>query len=159
MALPLKPGLTPAEVAFLCEMEMVTVIPRQRLDSLELLGVTSSPVQTSATSIDSQDRALPKPLCLRSPRRFLYGSPCYSNANVARTSCLHPGSTPKLFPQSSTLRSTTKTSSPHHLRSLHPPLFLQTFISIVLPWNSRRLSYPRAPPTPHQMPYPTTGWN
>ncbi|KAI4843648.1 GINS complex, PSF2 component [Aureobasidium sp. EXF-8845] len=38
MALPLKPGLTPAEVAFLCEMEMVTVIPRQRLDSLELLG-------------------------------------------------------------------------------------------------------------------------
>jgi GINS complex subunit 2 len=41
MALPLKPGLTPAEVAFLCEMEMVTVIPRQRLDSLELLGVNS----------------------------------------------------------------------------------------------------------------------
>jgi len=39
MALPLKAGLTPAEVAFLCEMEMVTVIPRQRLESLELLGV------------------------------------------------------------------------------------------------------------------------
>jgi len=46
MALPLKPGLTPAEVAFLCEMEMVTVIPRQRLDSLELLGVSSSPTKT-----------------------------------------------------------------------------------------------------------------
>lgn len=40
MALPLNPGLTPSEVAFLCEMELVTVIPRQRLDSLELLGVS-----------------------------------------------------------------------------------------------------------------------
>ncbi|CAF9938467.1 DNA replication protein psf2 [Imshaugia aleurites] len=38
MALPLPPGLTPAETAFLCEMEMVTVIPRQRLEGLELLG-------------------------------------------------------------------------------------------------------------------------
>ncbi|CAK4009717.1 DNA replication complex GINS PSF2 [Lecanosticta acicola] len=38
MALPLPPGLTPNEVGFLCEMEMVTVIPRQRLDGLELLG-------------------------------------------------------------------------------------------------------------------------
>jgi hypothetical protein len=40
MALPLKAGLTPAEVAFLCEMETVTVIPRHRLESLELLGVS-----------------------------------------------------------------------------------------------------------------------
>lgn len=40
MALPLQPGLVPSEVAFLCEMEMVTVIPRQRLDSLALLGVS-----------------------------------------------------------------------------------------------------------------------
>lgn len=38
MALPLQPGLTPMEVAFLCEMELVTVIPRQRLESLNLLG-------------------------------------------------------------------------------------------------------------------------
>ncbi|PQE11442.1 hypothetical protein CJF32_00009524 [Rutstroemia sp. NJR-2017a WRK4] len=38
MALPLPAGLTPMEVAFLCEMEMVTVIPRQRLESLDLLG-------------------------------------------------------------------------------------------------------------------------
>ncbi|TQS37033.1 hypothetical protein Golomagni_02507 [Golovinomyces magnicellulatus] len=38
MALPLPPGLTPAEVAFLCEMELVTVVPRQRLESLSLLG-------------------------------------------------------------------------------------------------------------------------
>ncbi|KAF2421519.1 DNA replication complex GINS protein PSF2 [Tothia fuscella] len=41
MALPLPPGLTPSEVAFLCEMELVTVIPRQRLESLQLLGGTT----------------------------------------------------------------------------------------------------------------------
>ncbi|KAI9819313.1 MAG: DNA replication protein psf2 [Thelocarpon impressellum] len=38
MAQSLRPGLSPSEVAFLCEMEMVTIIPRQRLESLELLG-------------------------------------------------------------------------------------------------------------------------
>lgn len=42
MALPLPPGLTPPEVAFLCEMEMVTIVPRQRLEGLELLGVSRS---------------------------------------------------------------------------------------------------------------------
>jgi GINS complex subunit 2 len=40
MALPLPPGLTPPEIAFLCEMELVTVIPRQRLERLDLLGVS-----------------------------------------------------------------------------------------------------------------------
>jgi GINS complex subunit 2 len=40
MALPLPPGLTPTEVAFLCEMEMVTVIPRQRLETLNIISVT-----------------------------------------------------------------------------------------------------------------------
>lgn len=39
MAHPLPPGLTPAEVSFLCEMEMVTVVPRGRLDGIELLSV------------------------------------------------------------------------------------------------------------------------
>ncbi|PSK34512.1 hypothetical protein B9Z65_8838 [Elsinoe australis] len=38
MAQSFKPGLLPSEVAFLCEMELVTVIPRQRLAGLELLG-------------------------------------------------------------------------------------------------------------------------
>lgn len=42
MALPLPPGLSPSEVAFLCEMELVTVIPRQRLEGLELLGVSGT---------------------------------------------------------------------------------------------------------------------
>ena len=39
MALPLPPGLTQAEVAFVAEMEMVTVVPRQRLESIDLLAV------------------------------------------------------------------------------------------------------------------------
>ncbi|KAF4513183.1 hypothetical protein G6O67_000486 [Ophiocordyceps sinensis] len=38
MALPLPPGLVPSEVAFLCEMELVTVLPRQRLESIDLLA-------------------------------------------------------------------------------------------------------------------------
>lgn len=42
MALPLPSGLTPAEVGFLCEMELVTVIPRQKLEGLELLGVSAA---------------------------------------------------------------------------------------------------------------------
>lgn len=41
MALPLPTGLSPPEVAFLCEMELVTVIPRQRLEGLQLLGVSN----------------------------------------------------------------------------------------------------------------------
>jgi hypothetical protein len=45
MAFPQPPGLLPAEVAFLCEMEQVTVIPRQRLDRLDLLGVSRFPLQ------------------------------------------------------------------------------------------------------------------
>ncbi|EGC42681.1 DNA replication complex GINS protein psf2 [Histoplasma capsulatum var. duboisii H88] len=44
MAFPLPRGITPPEIAFLCEMEMVTVIPRQRLEGLELLGGTVPPL-------------------------------------------------------------------------------------------------------------------
>jgi len=43
MALPHAPGLTPPEIAFLCEMERVTIIPRQRLEALALLGVCVPP--------------------------------------------------------------------------------------------------------------------
>ena len=42
MALPILSGLTPPEVAFLCEMELVTVVPRQRLEGLQLLGVSNT---------------------------------------------------------------------------------------------------------------------
>jgi len=45
MALSLPPGLTPSEVVFLCEMELITVIPRHKLEGLELLGVSLPPVQ------------------------------------------------------------------------------------------------------------------
>ncbi|KAI1460267.1 hypothetical protein F4805DRAFT_388337 [Annulohypoxylon moriforme] len=41
MALPLPAGLVPTEVAFLCEMELVTIVPRQRLDSIPLLSGTT----------------------------------------------------------------------------------------------------------------------
>ncbi|QUC19396.1 uncharacterized protein UV8b_03637 [Ustilaginoidea virens] len=37
MALPLPAGLVPSEVSFLCEMELVTVVPRQKLESIDLL--------------------------------------------------------------------------------------------------------------------------
>ena len=42
MAFPLPRGITPPEIAFLGEMEMVTILPRQRLEGLELLGVSYS---------------------------------------------------------------------------------------------------------------------
>jgi hypothetical protein len=40
MAFPHPPGLTPPEIAFICEMEHVTIVPRQRLERLDLLGVS-----------------------------------------------------------------------------------------------------------------------
>ena len=41
MAQPSGSGLLPTEIAFLCEMELVTIIPRERLSSLQLLGGTT----------------------------------------------------------------------------------------------------------------------
>lgn len=43
MALPLPAGLTHPEVSFLAEMELVTIVPRQRLDSIKLLSVRLLP--------------------------------------------------------------------------------------------------------------------
>jgi GINS complex subunit 2 len=39
MAFPLQRGLAPPEIEFLSEMETITVVPRQRLEELELLSV------------------------------------------------------------------------------------------------------------------------
>lgn len=39
MALPMPTGLTPAETGFVCEMEAITVIPRQQLEAIDLMGV------------------------------------------------------------------------------------------------------------------------
>ncbi|KAL2793530.1 DNA replication complex GINS protein psf2 [Aspergillus keveii] len=44
MAFPLPRGITPPEISFLAEMEMVTIVPRQRLEGLELLGGPVDPL-------------------------------------------------------------------------------------------------------------------
>ncbi|KAJ5907609.1 DNA replication complex GINS protein psf2 [Penicillium taxi] len=44
MAFPLPRGITPSEIAFLAEMELVSVVPRQRLEGLELLGGPIEPL-------------------------------------------------------------------------------------------------------------------
>ncbi|KAI9368256.1 DNA replication complex GINS protein psf2 [Aspergillus egyptiacus] len=44
MAFPLPRGITPPEISFLAEMEMVTIVPRQRLEGLELLGGPVEPL-------------------------------------------------------------------------------------------------------------------
>ena len=54
MAFPLPRGITASEIAFLAEMETVTVVPRQRLEGLELLGVTCNlPLHTPNIQVDS----------------------------------------------------------------------------------------------------------
>ncbi|KAI5283270.1 DNA replication protein psf2 [Ascosphaera aggregata] len=47
MSFPFPRGLIASEIAFLCEMELVTVIPRQRLEKLELLGGPTPPLLPS----------------------------------------------------------------------------------------------------------------
>ncbi|KAJ5396140.1 uncharacterized protein N7487_010443 [Penicillium crustosum] len=44
MAFPLPRGVTASEIAFLAEMETVTIVPRQRLEGLELLGGPIEPL-------------------------------------------------------------------------------------------------------------------
>ncbi|KAL4986355.1 DNA replication complex GINS protein psf2 [Aspergillus falconensis] len=44
MAFPLPRGITPPEISFLAEMELVTIVPRQRLEGLELLGGPVAPL-------------------------------------------------------------------------------------------------------------------
>lgn len=83
-------GLTPPEIAYICEMEMVTVLPRQRLDALELLGVSISTRVTlrmacsnqifqiiEAQYTDNILRDLPQHLCHRTEETFRYGWLCY----------------------------------------------------------------------------------
>lgn len=49
MAFPLPRGITPPEIAFLAEMELVTIVPRQRLEGLDLLGVSAVLLSPSNT--------------------------------------------------------------------------------------------------------------
>ncbi|KAF2490746.1 GINS complex, PSF2 component [Lophium mytilinum] len=76
MALPLPAGLTPPEIAFLCEMELVTVIPRQRLEGLDLLGGRTPPL------IPPQRANLPLWLALLLKRQ--------RRANILPPPWLHP---------------------------------------------------------------------
>ncbi|KAK3306735.1 GINS complex protein-domain-containing protein [Chaetomium strumarium] len=78
MALPLPPGLTHAEVAFLAEMELVTVVPRQRLESIELLGGKTPPLRPPHRT----DLPLWLALLLKKQRR----------ANIVPPPWLHPSS-------------------------------------------------------------------
>ncbi|KAK2031330.1 GINS complex, PSF2 component [Colletotrichum zoysiae] len=78
MALPLPPGLLPAEVAFLCEMELVTVVPRQRLESIHLLSGATPALRPPARS----NLPLWLALLLKKQRR----------ANIVPPQWLHPTS-------------------------------------------------------------------
>ncbi|KAK8142514.1 DNA replication protein psf2 [Beauveria asiatica] len=78
MALPLPSGPVPTEVAFLCEMELVTVVPRQRLDSIELLGGPTPPLRPPRRS----DIPLWLAILLKKQRR----------ANIVAPAWLHPAS-------------------------------------------------------------------
>ncbi|KAK4125640.1 GINS complex, PSF2 component [Parathielavia appendiculata] len=78
MALPLPPGLTHAEVAFLAEMELVTVVPRQRLESINLLGGKTPPLRPPHRA----DLPLWFALLLKKQRR----------ANIIPPPWLHPSS-------------------------------------------------------------------
>ncbi|KAK4032211.1 GINS complex protein-domain-containing protein [Parachaetomium inaequale] len=78
MALPLPPGLTHAEVAFLAEMELVTVVPRQRLESIDLLGGKTPPLRPPHRT----DLPLWLALLLKKQRR----------ANILPPAWLHPAS-------------------------------------------------------------------
>ncbi|KKA28429.1 hypothetical protein TD95_003043 [Thielaviopsis punctulata] len=78
MALSLPRGLTAAEVAFVCEMELVTVVPRQKLDSIQLLGGATPVLRPPHRA----DIPLWLALLLKKQRR----------ANIVPPAWLHPAS-------------------------------------------------------------------
>ena len=134
MALPLQAGLTPMEVAFLCEMEMVTVIPRQRLESLNLLSV-SPPRSTPPSSLHSPLGLQTNiPFSLRAQRQLCVhrtaqpspsGSPSSSNANAAPTFSPHHGYCPPPSNESSDTRPRPLPSLSHLHHHIHTPSHLE----------------------------------
>ncbi|KAJ5728748.1 uncharacterized protein N7483_003256 [Penicillium malachiteum] len=76
MAFPLPRGITPSEIAFLAEMETVTIVPRQRLEGLELLGGPVEPL------VPPRRASLPLWLALLLKRQ--------RRANIIPPSWLHP---------------------------------------------------------------------
>lgn len=111
MAFPLPRGITPPEIAFLSEMEMVTIQPRQRLEGLDLLGVSRVPqTRDFQPSIDQKPRAQLNLSSHRAAPRSPSGSLSSSSANAAQTSSPRPGYTQSPLPSSSTSRPRTKTT-------------------------------------------------
>lgn len=133
MALPLPQGLVPSEVAFLCEMELVTVVPRQRLESIELLSVGQlCPALIKMLQIACFvllfltvviiDRArLPDSIHLTEPT-CPSGSPSSSRSSDAPTSCPLHGSILIPYATSSRTRppSTSRIGPPLRLRQFEP---------------------------------------
>ncbi|KIN08176.1 hypothetical protein OIDMADRAFT_23000 [Oidiodendron maius Zn] len=117
MALPLPPGLTPTEVAFLCEMEMVTVIPRQKLESLNLLGGPTQPLRPPHRT------PLPLWLALLLKRQ--------RRANILPPPWLLPSSLERILKQETDVKPQTFSpppphpylirSSPSHTDTISPP--------------------------------------
>ncbi|AEO61048.1 hypothetical protein MYCTH_2310831 [Thermothelomyces thermophilus ATCC 42464] len=85
MALPLPPGLTHAEVAFLAEMELVTVVPRQRLDSIDLLSGKTPPLRPPHRA----DLPLWLALLLKKQRRANILPPAWLHPDSLRSILLH----------------------------------------------------------------------
>lgn len=148
MALPLTPGLTPPELAFLCEMELVTVLPRQRMDSLPLLSVNLSlfgPFLSLNLRCSQANyhlllfRVLPKVFKPTAPRP----SPCILPSSyipsAALSSSLHLGSPHHHSKPSSHRSSRTPTSSPRTPRSPQTRLQKQSQNITTVATSSRRL--------------------
>ncbi|KAJ6012032.1 hypothetical protein N7499_012998 [Penicillium canescens] len=76
MAFPLPRGVTASEIAFLAEMETVTIVPRQRLEGLELLGGPVEPL------VPPRRASLPLWLALLLKRQ--------RRANIMPPAWLHP---------------------------------------------------------------------
>lgn len=93
MAFPLPRGVTASEIAFLAEMETVTIVPRQRLEGLELLGVTILMLSLNCLHEIDHIRAPLSLSFLHDAPPFPSGSRFYSNANAVPISCHLPGCT------------------------------------------------------------------
>ncbi|KAL2200808.1 GINS complex protein-domain-containing protein [Corynascus similis CBS 632.67] len=85
MALPLPPGLTHAEVAFLAEMELVTVVPRQRLESIDLLSGKTPTLRPPHRA----DLPLWLALLLKKQRRANILPPAWLHPDSLRSILLH----------------------------------------------------------------------
>ena len=94
MAFSLGPGLTPPEIAFLCEMEMVTIVPRQRLERLELLGVRP----TTRARVKQFNRRVWRAICSLHAFLNLTDAPMLTADYVSQCRVLHKPSVPRSEP-------------------------------------------------------------